>query len=49
VALWEDNFRVYGVSKLWKAARLHSSLGYLSPVDYENRYRQTVTSTLEVA
>lgn len=21
VALWEDNYRVYGVRKLWKAAR----------------------------
>ena len=29
--------------------RLHSSLGYLSPTDYENRYRDHVTSTPEVA
>jgi transposase InsO family protein len=33
----------------YNTTRLHSSLGYLSPVDYENRYRQTVTSTPEVA
>jgi putative transposase len=33
----------------YNTTRLHSSLGYLSPVDYENRYRQTVTSTSEVA
>ena len=33
----------------YNSTRLHSSLGYQSPVDYENRYRDTATSTLEVA
>lgn len=33
----------------YNTARLHSSLGYLSPVDYENRYRDTVASEQEVA
>lgn len=33
----------------YNTTRLHSSLGYLSPVDYENRYRDTVASEREVA
>ncbi|MGV0853871.1 transposase, partial [Mycolicibacterium phlei] len=33
----------------YNTTRLHSSLGYLSPVDYENRYRETVASEREVA
>lgn len=33
----------------YNTTRLHSSLSYQSPVDYENRDRDTVTSTLEVA
>ncbi|XCI61377.1 hypothetical protein MPNTM1_02519 [Mycolicibacterium parafortuitum] len=33
----------------YNTARLHSSLGYLSPVDYENRYRDTVASEREAA
>ena len=33
----------------YNSTRLHSSLGYLSPVGYENRYRDTVTSIAEVA
>lgn len=33
----------------YNTTRLHSSLGYLSPVDYENRYRDTGTSEREVA
>ncbi|WP_369803765.1 IS3 family transposase [Mycobacterium sp. NAZ190054] len=33
----------------YNTARLHSAFGYLSPVDYEARYRETVTSIAEVA
>ncbi len=33
----------------YNTTRLHSSLKYLSPLDYENRYRDTVTSIAEVA
>lgn len=33
----------------YNTARLHSSLDYLSPIEYENRYRDTVTSEREVA
>lgn len=33
----------------YNTTRLHSSLGYLSPTAYEDRYRDTVTSTPEVA
>ena len=29
--------------------RLHSSLGYCSPIEYETRYRDTVASEAEVA
>lgn len=33
----------------YNTTRLHSSLSYLSPTAYEDRYRDTVTSTPEVA
>lgn len=33
----------------YNTTRLHSSLGYLSPTAYENRYRDTVTAIPEVA
>jgi transposase InsO family protein len=33
----------------YNTTRLHSSLGYLSPTVYEDRYRDTVTSKPEAA
>jgi len=33
----------------YNTTRLHSALGYLSPSEYEDRYRHTVASTTEVA
>ena len=33
----------------FNAERLHSSLGYCSPVEYETRYRDSVASVAEVA
>ena len=50
---WTGRAEVEGETASWvhwyNTTRLHSSLGYLSPVDYENRYRETVTSMPEVA
>jgi transposase InsO family protein len=33
----------------YNTTRLYSSLGYASPTTYEDRYRETVISKLEVA
>ena len=33
----------------FNAERLHSSLGYQTPIDYETSYRERVTSETEVA
>ena len=50
---WDGRAEVERETTSWvhwyNTAGLHSSLGYLSPVDYENRYGDTVISIAEVA
>nr|NIL81050.1 IS3 family transposase ISRru1 [Rhodococcus kroppenstedtii] len=53
---WSERSEVERETASWvhwvNTTRLHSSIGYTSPIDYENRYRQsrtTVASDREVA
>ena len=50
---WSGRAEVERETAAWvhwyNTERLHSSIGYRPPVEYETRYRDTVASILEVA
>lgn len=50
---WTDRGEIERETAAWvhwfNTTRLHSALGYRSPIEYEQRYRDNATSTTEVA